>query len=292
MVNKLPTDKRKTILNMLVEGSSMRATSRITGADKNTVAKLLRDAGEACQAFHDHFVYDIQSQRLECDEIWSFNYAKDKNVARAKSAPENAGSVWTWTALDPDSKMIVAWHVGTRGQESADSFMRNVYSRLADRVQLTTDGHLPYLTAVERVFGADVDFGQLVKEYREDRYHGSKKYAITGEPAKEYLSTSLVERQNLTMRMSMRRFTRKTNAHSKKFEMHCNALALYFVWYNFVRPHGSLAGRTPAMAAGLVDEALSFEWIVGMVDALAPKPNRPKTYKKKERKDLTATSLG
>ena len=260
----------------------MRAVARITGVSKDTVAKLLRDAGEACQFFHDDFVYDLHSQRIQCDEIWSFNYVKDKRLEKAKRPPEMAGSVWTWTAIDPDAKFIVSWLAGTRGTESANLFVRDLHSRLADRVQLTTDGHMPYVSAVERVFGGDVDFAQVVKEYNgRGHYTGSQVSVRRGMPRPKDVSTSLVERQNLTMRQSMRRFTRQTNGHSKKFEMHCNALALYFVWYNFVRPHMSLKGDTPAVAAQLLKGPLSWEWIIGMIDARNPTPKTRGPYKRR-----------
>lgn len=276
-MNRLTTQKRTQILGLMVEGMSIRAISRITGASKNTVLKLLEDAGHACMAFHDAAVRQVKAQRVQCDEIWSFCYAKQKNVASAKAAPEGAGDVWTWTALDADSKLIVSWLVGDRDAEAATAFMQDVADRLANRVQLTTDGHGAYLKAVEGVFGIDVDFAQLVKLYgtppgknAEVRYSpaqcvGARKEAFKGRPDPKHISTSYVERQNLTMRMGMRRFTRLTNAFSKKIDNHCHALAIYFMHYNFVRIHQTLR-VTPAMAAGISVNLWSLEDVVRMID--------------------------
>ena len=265
-MNKLPIANRTQILNMLVEGSSMRSITRVVGVSINTVTKLLVDAGEACQEFHYQAVRDVQASRVECDEIWSFCYAKEKTVARAAAAPGGAGDVWTWTGLDRDSKLIVSWSVSPgRGSQYAIELMDDLRSRLANRVQLTTDGHRAYLEAVEGAFGGDVDYAQLVKIYgptqeaNQGRYSpaaclGATKTLVVGNPDHASISTSFVERHNLTTRMSLRRFTRLTNAFSKKLENHLHALALYFVYYNFCRPHKSLKGNTPAMAAGLADE--------------------------------------
>ena len=289
-MNKLPLEKRVQILSMLCEGSSMRSISRVIGVSFNTVDKLLQDAGAACVAFHDETVRGVQAQRVQCDEIWSFCYAKAKNLPSAKNAPFGAGDIWTWTALDADSKLIVSWLVGGRDAEYANEFMQDVASRLADRVQLTTDGHYAYLNAVEGAFGADVDFAQLVKLYgqapdAEKRYSppvcvGAKKETFNGRPAKRHISTSYVERQTLTMRMSMRRFTRLTNAFSKRIINHYHALALYFVWYNFVRIHTSLR-VTPAMAAGVTDKLWEMEDIVALIDANASEPKKRGPYKKR-----------
>ena len=274
-MNRLPLAKRATILQLLVEGSSMRSTSRITGVSINTVAKLLVDAGRACAAFHEEHVVEVPARLVQCDEIWSFCYAKRRNVGNAVAAPDGAGDVWTWTALDPDSKLIVSWLVGSRDADTGIEFMDDLRGRLANRVQLTTDGHRAYLEAVEGAFGGDVDYAQLVKIYgkaeeeAERRYSppvciGTRKAVVVGSPDLAEASTSLVERHNLTMRMSMRRFTRLTNAFSKKLENHCHALALYFVWYNWVRPHKSL-GMTPAMAAGLAMQPYTWDWLVGLI---------------------------
>ena len=290
-MNKLPTEKRVQILEMLVEGMSMRAASRIAKVSINTVTKLMVEAGEACAAYHDEAVHNVDARKVQCDEIWAFCYAKEKNVARAKAAPRGAGDVWTWTALDSDSKMILSYEVGDRSSTTAIEFMDDLRSRLASRVQLTTDGHKAYLEAIEGAFGGDVDYAQLVKLYgdapeKEKRYSpatcvGTHKRRVEGNPDVRDVSTSYVERQNLTMRMGMRRFTRLTNAFSKKLENHLLMLSLYFVHYNFVRIHNSLR-MTPAMAAGVDDTLHDMEWIVSLIDARAAKPSRPATYRKRE----------
>ena len=291
-MNRLSTEKRVMILNLLVEGMSMRSISRTVGVSINTVTKLMVAAGEACAAYHDETVQDVESKRIQCDEVWAFCYAKEKNVAKAKAAPVEAGDVWTWTAIDADSKLILAWEVGDRSAHTATGFMYNAAHRLANRVQLTTDGHRAYLEAVDRAFVGGVDYAMLVKLYGDDgRRSPERKYSpsafigarvnvIEGDPDRDHISTSHVERQNLTMRMSMRRFTRLTNAFSKKIENHIHMLSLYFVHYNFVRIHQSLR-CTPAMAAGLTDTLHDMEWIVGLIDARTPKPQRPKTYRKR-----------
>jgi IS1 family transposase len=273
-MNKLPVATRVQILSMLVEGSSMRSISRVVGVSINTVTKLLIDAGTVCAAFHDSTVRNVPAKAVQCDEIWSFSYAKNKNVKFAKSAPEGAGDVWTWTGLDADSKLIVSWHVGDRSQRTGISFMGDLKARLANRVQLTTDGHKAYLTAVEAV-DFDADYAMLNKIFATDyagpgRYSppkciGAIKTPIKGNPDPALVNTSFAERQNLTMRMSMRRFTRLTNAFSKKFENHCHSLALYFVWYNFCRVHKTL-GATPAMAAGITDKIMPMERVVALID--------------------------
>ena len=290
-MNKLPTAKRVQILNMLVEGMSMRSISRTVGVSINTVSKLLVEAGEACATYHDETVREVHASRVQCDEIWAFCYAKEKNVARAKKAPQGAGDVWTWTALDADHKMILSYEVGDRSGETAIEFMDDLRGRLANRVQLTTDGHKSYLEAVEGAFGGDVDYAQLVKLYgstegegNEKRYSpakctGIRKRKVEGSPDPTDVSTSYVERHNLTMRMRMRRFTRLTNAFSKKLENHLHMLSLYFVHYNFCRMHKSLR-MSPAMAAGVSDTLRDTEWIVGLIDARAPKPKRPAIYRK------------
>ncbi len=272
-MNKLPLKKRAMIIQLLVEGNSLRSTSRIADVSINTVTKLLVDVGTACQKLHDETVKNVSAKRVQCDEIWAFCYAKDKNVAAAKAAPDGAGDVWTWTGIDADSKLIVSWFVGNRDAESAHTFMHDVAARLQSRVQLTTDGFKPYLKAVDAAFDGEIDFAQLVKIYgqpegsgNERRYSpaectGAEKKVIEGRPEEEHISTSYVERQNLTMRMHMRRFTRLTNAFSKKVENHCHAIALHFVYYNFAKVHKSLR-VTPAMEAKLVRKPMTIEEIV------------------------------
>jgi len=292
-MNKLSAKDRATILHMLCEGSSIRSIARVTGASKNTISKLLVDAGRACSDFHDANVRDVQARRVQCDEIWSFTYAKQKNVKTAKAAPENAGDTWTWTALDSDSKLIVSWLVGGRDSEYAMAFMDDLRSRLANRVQLTTDGHSAYLEAVEGAFGGDVDYAQLVKLYGEPaeksperKYSpsvckGARKHRVEGRPDPGHVSTSHVERNNLTMRMHMRRFTRLTNAFSKKVENHAYAVALHMTYYNFVRQHKSLDGLSPAMAAGVSERLWGMSDIVALVEAADQKPGPRGPYKKR-----------
>lgn len=292
-MNKLDAKTRTLILRCLVEGNSIRATARLADVSKVTVNKLLIDAGKACSKFHDANVRNVKASKVQCDEIWSFTYAKQKNVATAKAAPEEAGDTWTWTALDSDSKLVVSYMVGGRDSEYAMAFMDDLRGRLANRVQLTTDGHKPYLEAVEGAFGGDVDYAMLVKHYgeptgqkgHERKYSpaectGTRKLKISGEPEKALVSTSHVERQNLTMRMHMRRFTRLTNAFSKKVENHDYAVALHFMYYNFVRQHQTLR-VSPAMAAGLTDRLWSVEDIVALVDAEEAAPAKRGPYKKR-----------
>ena len=291
-MNKLSRDKRKLILNLLVEGSSMQSIARTVGVSINTVTKLLVDAGTACAAYHDATVRNVASKRVQCDEIWAFVYAKQKNVEAAKAAPEGAGDVWTWTALDSDSKLLISYEIGTRDAGTAYEFIHDLKDRLANRVQLTTDGHRPYLEAVEDAFGAGIDYAMLVKIYgeasREERRRyspakclASEKRRIEGDPDPAAISTSHVERHNLSMRMGMRRFTRLTNAFSKKLANHLHMASLYAVHYNFLRLHKTLR-VTPAMEAGLTDTLHDFDWLVDLIDAAAPKPNRPKTYRKRD----------
>jgi IS1 family transposase len=289
-MNRLPLETRIQMLTMLVEGSSMRSISRITGTSINTVTKLLVDAGTVATAYHDERVREVRSSRVQCDEIWSFCYAKAKNAPAAMKAAGTAGDCWTWTALGPNSKLIITWRVGSRDTETGAEFMHDLAFRLADRVQLTTDGFPGYLKAVEKAFGTDIDYGQLVKIYAESgkgktperKYSpgiccGAHKDKICGKPDQRHISTSHVERQNLTMRMSMRRFTRLTNGHSKKVENHCHALALYFLFYNWIRPHKSLDGRTPAMASNLAIRPLTMAELVTMIDR-KDQPETPSLY--------------
>ena len=290
-MNKLPLKTRTQILHMLCEGNSMRSISRMADVSINTVSKLLVDAGKACAAYHDEAVRGVTASRIQCDEIWSFTYAKQKNVKAAKAAPGGAGDTWTWTALDADSKLIVSWLVGGRDSEYAMAFMDDLRDRLANRVQLTTDGHRAYLEAIEGAFGGDIDYAQIIKIYgnspesAKGRYSpadctGIRKRRVEGNPDIDHVSTSHVERQNLTMRMHMRRFTRLTNGFSKKFENHMHMVALYTVFYNFCKIHKTLR-VTPAMEGGLSDTVRDFEWICQLIDARAPKSGRPKTYKKR-----------
>jgi IS1 family transposase len=289
-MNKLETAKRIQILNMLVEGSSMRSISRVCDVSFNTVVKLLEDAGEFCARFHDSNVRNVKAKRVQCDEIWSFCYAKEKNVAMAKVAPGGAGDLWTWTGKDADTKLIVSYFVGKRDGECPKWFMDDVAARLSSRVQLTTDGLKSYLDAVEGAFGADEDFAQLVKLYgaspdsAKGRYSpadctGAIKTPIEGKPDPKQISTSYVERSNLTMRMSMRRFTRLTNAFSKKIDNHVHALSIYFVHYNWFRVHKTLR-VSPAMAAGLTGHLMSWKDILVEMDALEI-PQKRGTYKKR-----------
>lgn len=279
-MNKLPLKTRVQILSMLCEGSSMRSISRVCDVSINTVSKLLVDAGNACAAFHHETVRDVEAKRVQCDEIWSFCYAKRKDVEKAKAAPEEAGDVWTWTAIDSDSKMILSWAVGDRGAQTANYFMDDLAERLASPVQLTTDGHAVYLDAVAGAFGNDIDYAMLVKLYGDDggkgperKYSpgecvGARKEPKTGNPDARHISTSHVERHNLTMRMSMKRFARLGNAFSKKIDNHIHALSLYFVFYNFTRTHKAHK-LSPAMAAGVTDRLWSMEDIVDLIDARA-----------------------
>lgn len=248
----------------------MRSVARVLGISVTTVVKLLVDAGEACAAFHDEYVRDLTVRRVECDELWSFCYAKQKNAP----AGVEAGDLWTWTAIDSDTKLLIAWQV-TLGQTSNDAviFIRDLSERLAHRVQLNTDGNVFYLEAVDRAFGSNVDFAQLVKVERASEEVSTYRRSVTGEPDLDELSTSYVERLNLTLRMGIKRLTRQSNAFSKKVENHRHALALYTTWYNWVRPHQSLGryATTPAMAAGLISSLHGMEWLVERVDRMVTK---------------------
>ncbi len=293
-MNKLGTETRTRIIRCLVEGNSIRSTARIADVSKNTVNKLLIDAGKACSEYQDRVLRDLPCQRIQVDEIWSFVYAKQKNVATAKAAPEDAGDVWTWTAICADTKLVPSWVVGDRSGQTAIELMDDLRSRLANRVQLTTDGHKAYLDAVEGAFGGAVDYAQLVKLYgkpvgkdSERRYSpavctGAKKRRIEGRPVREHVSTSYVERQNLTMRMGMRRFTRLTNAFSKKVENHAYSVSLHFMYYNFCRQHTSLNKLTPAMAAGVTDRLWDIEDIVKVIDEAVPKSGPRGPYQKRQ----------
>ena len=274
-MNKLATDKRGQILHCLCEGNSMRATARLNDVSINTVVKLLIDAGNACSRYQDEVFRNLKCRHLQCDEIWAFCYAKEKNCT-AEMKAKGAGDVWTWAAIDADTKLIPCWFIGSRDANCAYHFMHDLASRLASRVQLTTDGHKAYLNAVEDAFGAEIDYAMLVKIYGnigeggEVRYSpavcmGAKKAAITGKPDFKHISTSHVERQNLTMRMGMRRFTRLTNGFSKKVENHEHSVALHFMHYNFCRIHKSLR-VTPAMEAGIADHVWEISEMVEMIN--------------------------
>ena len=283
-MNRLNRDKREKIIHLLVEGVSLRAISRIEGISVNTVTKLLVDAGNACAQYHDETVRDVRAKRVQVDEIWAFTYAKQANLKKAKKAPADAGDTWTWTAIDADAKLVISWHIGPRDLGSAYTFMMDLAERLRNRVQLTSDGLAAYLSAVEDAFGADVDYSQLIKLYGQDD-EGERRYSppkcigtihkpITGDPDPKHISTFYVERQNLTMRMSMRRFTRLTNAFSKRVANHFHHVALYFMFYNFCRIHKTLR-VTPAMAAGLTPTLHDIDWLVDMIDARTPAPQKP-----------------
>jgi IS1 family transposase len=274
-MNKLSTAKRVAVVAALVEGSSIRATVRMTDVSKPTVLKLLADLGAACAKYQDEKLRGLTCKRIQVDEIWQFCYAKDKNVPADKRGTFGYGDVWTFVAIDADTKLIPTWRVGSRDLTTAYDVMQDLAGRLTNRVQLTTDGLKVYLSAVEDAFGSDIDYSMLVKVYGasgdgETRYSPAKILSsttevITGDPDPKHISTSYIERQNLTMRMSMRRFTRLTNGFSKKVENHAAAVALYAMHYNFARVHQTLR-VTPAMQAGVSDHVWSLEEIVGLLD--------------------------
>jgi len=276
-MNKLSRERRTQIVASLVEGNSIRATCRLTGASKGAVLKLLAEVGEVCAEFQDQALRNLTSKRIQCDEIWSFCHAKAKNVPVEKKGRFGYGDVWTWVALDADTKLVPSWRIGGRDAGVAYDLMRDLADRLTTRVQLTTDGHRAYLSAVEDVFGIGIDYAMLVKIYGENTAEENRRYspavcigceqkAVIGDPDPDHISTSYVERQNLTMRMSMRRFTRLTNAFSKKVENLAHAVALHFMYYNFCRIHQSLR-VTPAMEAGVANRVWSIEDIVGLLEA-------------------------
>jgi IS1 family transposase len=276
-MNRLSTERRAQVIGCLVEGNSIRATVRMTGAAKNTVTKLLLDIGEAASAYMNENLVDLPCKRLQVDEIWSFVYAKNRNVPTEKLM--EAGDIWTWVALDADTKLVPSYLVGDRNTGTGYRFLTDVAGRLRNRVQLSTDGHSMYLNLVERTFGIDVDYAMVVKHYgqpldSEPRYSppeciGVEKRIIRGDPDPAHISTSYVERQNLTMRMGIQRMTRLTNAFSKKAENLAAAVSLHFLHYNFARPHKSLSKpypTTPAMAAGVADRVWKLEEIAGLLD--------------------------
>ena len=279
-MNTLTVAKKAQVIAALVEGNSNRATVRMSGVAKNTVVKLLVDLGAACSKFQDEKLRKLPCKRIQCDEIWQFCYAKEKNVPAEKRGTFGYGDVWTWVAMCADTKLIAAWTLGTRGAGTAFEFMHDLSGRLAHRVQLTTDGHRVYLNAVESAFGSEIDYAMLVKIYGNDRESEAryspaecidcKPIAVTGRPDPKHISTSYIERQNLTMRMGMRRFTRLTNAFSKKVENHEAAIALHYMHYNFCRVHKTLR-VTPAMEAGLTDHVWETKEIAVLLEINAVK---------------------
>jgi len=291
-MNVLPIEKRTQIINLLVEGNSMRATSRIADCSINTVTKLLEDVGAACSEYQDKAMRNLACKRIQCDEIWAFCYCKQKNVAPEHEGVLGHGDVWTWTAIDPVTKLVPSFMVGKRTAEYANAFIGDLKARLAGRIQLTTDGLKVYVDAVEDAFGKDIDFAQLVKiygtegqtksdarRYSPSEFTGAEKTVKMGDPDMKHVSTSHVERQNLTMRMSMRRFTRLTNGFSKKVENLEYMVALHFMHYNFVRIHKSLH-TTPAMAAGVSKKLWEISDIAALVQELVPAKRG--SYKKKD----------
>ncbi len=277
-MNKLDQKRRSQVVAALVEGNSIRATVRMTGVAKGTVLKLLVDLGAACEQYQDKALRGLKCQRIQCDEIWSFCYSKQKNVPERFKKKAGFGDIWTWTALCPDTKLVPTWMVGTRHPRTAKAFIRDLAGRLTHRVQLTTDGHKAYLEAVEGSFGGQIDYAMLIKLYGPDagqkaeaRYSpaeclGTRQVCISGDPDPAHISTSFVERQNLTMRMGMRRFTRLTNAFSKKVDNLKAAVALHFMHYNFARVHQTLR-VTPAMEAGIADHVWSIDEIIALLDS-------------------------
>jgi len=273
-MNRLPIEKRIAIVGMLSEGMSLRAISRLADVSINTVTKLLVDIGTACQEYQDAAFRNLSCQRLQCDEIWSFVYAKEKNVPLEKLGTFGVGDVWTWVAIDADTKLVPCWHHGRRDAIAAHQFISDLASRLKNRAQLTTDGHRPYLQAIEGVFGCEIDYAMLIKLYGnppDDRRYSPgeciacEPKAITGDPDPNHISTSFIERQNLTMRMSMRRFTRLTNGFSKKLENLRHAVSLHYMVYNFARIHKTLR-TSPAQAAGITDKLWNIEDVVGLLN--------------------------
>lgn len=273
-MNKLSLEKRIQIVSMLVEGNSLRSITRIADVSINTVTKLLVDLGKACSEYQDKALRNLNCKRIQVDEIWSFCYSKQKNVPHEMKGTFGYGDVWTWTALDADTKLVPCWSIGYRNADDASIFIDDLASRLSSKIQLTSDGHKAYLSPIEDAFGCDIDYAMLVKLYgkspeEEKRYSpascvGINKMIVTGTPDAKHISTSYVERQNLTMRMGMRRFTRLTNGFSKKVENHGHAIALHFMYYNFVRIHKTLK-TSPAMAAGVSERLWSIKHLLDLL---------------------------
>lgn len=272
-MNRTSPEERKAVVGALVEGASINSTVRMTGTAKTTILRLLQSLGCACSKYlHDH-VRVLKPARVQCDEVWSFVHCKAKHVAKAKAAPLGAGDAWTWTAIDPDTKLIITFHVGLRTPDDARDFMLDLAGRIGNLTQLTTDGLTSYPQAVYEAFGTGVDYAQLIKIYREDRTAeatyspakciGAKKQHVIGAPDPAHISTSIVERSNLTIRMGMRRFTRLTNGHSKKIENHGHAFAMFLMHYNFCRVHSTI-GTTPAVKAGLTDHVWTLDELIGL----------------------------
>lgn len=273
-MNRLSTSKKVAVISALVEGCSVRSTSRLTGVAKGTILRLLADVGTACAKYQDTAIRNIPAKRVQVDEIWSFVGCKQKQVTGETAAHGAIGDVWTFVAIEAQTKLVLSWLVGLRDAGCATDFMQDVAARLTNRIQLTTDGHRMYLSAVEDAFGGDVDYSMLVKLYgsndAEKRYSPAKCLGcipqdVTGNPDPMHVSTSYIERQNLTMRMHIRRFTRLTNAFSKKIENHAHSVALFYMHYNFVRVHQSLR-VTPAMEAGLTSRLWSIQDIVELAE--------------------------
>jgi IS1 family transposase len=275
-MNRLALSKRTQVIAALVEGASINSTCRMTGVAKHTVLNLLRDLGCACAEYHNKTIRNLHVKRIQCDEIWAFCYSKDKNVPADKRGTFGFGDVWTWTGIDADTKLIISYLIGTRKANAALEFMKDLASRIANKFQLTTDGYRMYADAVEKCFGGDIDYAMLIKIFGtsgdspESRYSpatciGCRTGVLSGEPDPQHISTSFVERQNLSMRMGMRRFTRLTNGFSKKIENHGHAVALYFMHYNFVRIHKTLR-VTPAMEAGLTDHVWTIEELLQLTE--------------------------
>jgi IS1 family transposase len=292
-MNRLSTETRTAVIASLVEGNSIRATVRMTGVAKATVTKLLVDMGTVCSIHQDRVMRDLPCERLQCDEIWAFVYSKQKNIPDSKKGEDGVGDVWTWVAIDADTKLVPSFVIGPRDLNTATEFMSDLAKRLRHRVQLTTDGNHPYLQSVRGAFGGEIDYAQLIKYYGNDlsprsperRYSpgvciGQELRPILGDPDGAHISTSYVERQNLTMRMSMRRFTRLTNAFSKKVENLAAAVSLHFAYYNFCRVHTSLNKQTPAMAAGITDHVWSLSELIGLLEQAEAVPTKRGSYAK------------